>query len=222
MQKKSTENGVEDSSLRTGTEADNIEAVEPTPKKRKKTSKAFQDNIITDSETAKAKGKKGGQQSAKVRRENAQKKKDAREAARYLLDLAAKGQLNDNLKNLGYPEDERTNMAALVARMFTAAIQKADQDAFFAILKVAGYDPEEERKERESKAADIRRERELDAKIQALGAKTDNASVAVNLNDEDDNNDVVIYMPQIATEESRQEVSIDETITDSENAPEEE
>ncbi len=218
MPKKTSDGDDKKTGLGTGTEADKIETVESTPKKRKKTSKAFQDNIITDSETAKAKGKKGGQKSGEVRRENAQRKKDAREAARYLLDLAAKGQLNENLKTLGYPEEERTNMAALIARMFSAAMQKGDLNAFFAVMKIAGYDPEEERKERESKAADRRRELELDAKIQALGVKGDSASVAVNLSDEDDNNDVVIYMPQIASEESRQEKAVDDTKPDSDDA----
>ena len=84
------------SGLQSRSEPDTEETAKP--KKRKKTSQAFRDNIITDTETAKAKGKKGGERSGEVRRENAQKRKDAREAVRYLLDLTAKGNLKKNLK----------------------------------------------------------------------------------------------------------------------------
>jgi len=200
-----SENDAEKTGLQSGNEADISEPAEIVPKKRHKRSKEFRENTITDSETAKARGSKGGVKSGEVRRENAQRKKDAREAARYLLQLAAKGKLKDNLKELGLPDDECTNMMALHARMLTAAIQKADLEAYFALLKIAGFDPEEERKERESLAADRRREAELDAKIAALGRGAADASVSIALNDEDENEDVMIYMPQIATEESCQE-----------------
>lgn len=200
-----SENDAEKTGLQSGIEADIADDPKKKTKKRKKTSQAFQDNIITDSETAKARGSKGGKKSGEVRRENAQRQRDARDAARYLLQLAARGKLKDNLKELGLPDDECTNMMALHARMLTAAMQKADLDTYFALLKIAGYDPEEERKERESLAADRRREAELDAKIAALGRGAADASVSIALPDEDENEDVMIYMPQIATEESCQE-----------------
>lgn len=199
-----SENDAEKTGLQSGNEADVSEPTEIVPKKRHKRSKEFRENTITDSETAKARGSKGGVKSGEVRRENAQRKKDAREAARYLLQLAAKGKLKDNLKELGLPDDECTNMMALHARMLTAAMQKADIETYFALLKIAGYDPEEERKERESLAADRRREAELEAKIAALGRGAADASVSIALDDEDDNDDVIIYMPQIASEESCQ------------------
>lgn len=195
----------EKTGLGSGTEAETIEVEKNPPKKRKKTSKAFQDNIITDSATAKARGSKGGVKSGEVRRENAQRRKDAREAARYLLDLAAKGKLKSNLKDLGYPDEECTNMAAMQARIFTIIMQTGNLDAYFALLKVAGYDPEEERKERESLASDRRRELELEAKIAALGRGAPTADISIALDDEDNHDDVVIYMPQIASEESCQE-----------------
>ena len=71
-------------------------------------------------------------------------------------------------------------------------------------MQIGGYEPEENRKERESLSSDARREKELDAKIAALGQNGDDARVAINMNDEDYNNDVVIYMPQIASEEESQ------------------
>ena len=75
-------------------------------------------------------------------------------------------------------------------------------DAYTTLMRMAGYEPEENRKERESIAADRRREVELDAKVAALGANPEGMSASVNMSDEDGNNDVVIYMPQIASEES--------------------
>ena len=78
-------------------------------------------------------------------------------------------------------------------------------------MVLGGYEPEENRRERESLAADLRREKELNAKVEALGQKNDNASLAINLDDEDGDNDVVIYMPQIASEEDCQAEEQEET-----------
>lgn len=149
------------------------------------------------SEEAKKRGRAGGLKSAESRRE----KRDARSAVRYLLAMAAKGQLASNLTELGFPVNEQTNMAALQARLFTMAMS-GNLDAYTALMRMAGYEPEENRKERESIAADRRREIELDAKVTALGSNPDGYSASLNMSDEDGNNDVVIYMPQIPSEES--------------------
>ena len=143
-------------------------------------------------EEAKARGRKGGIRSGISRRN----KRDAKEAATYLLGLAAKGKLDANLSELGIPVDERTNMIALVARLFTLAMA-GNLDATDRLLKIAGYDSEENRKERESIASDLRREKELNAKIEALVKNSENSSAAINMDDEDGRNDVVIYMPQL-------------------------
>lgn len=215
-----SEKDTEKLGLQSGSEAEETAPEETVPKKRHKRSKEFRENTITDSETAKARGSKGGKKSGVVRRENAQRMRDARDSARFLLQLAARGKLKDNLKELGLADDECTNMMALHARMLTAAMQKADIDTYFALLKIAGYDPEEERKERESLSADRRREKELEAKIAALGRGAADSSVSIALDDEDDNDDVIIYMPQIASEESCQlppetPTSPDETVSGS-------
>ena len=148
--------------------------------------KPFHKGDLT-SEEAKKRGRVGGVKSGESRRA----KRDAKSAVRYLLDLAAKG----------FPVDEQTNMAALQARLFTMAMS-GNLDAYTTLMRMAGYEPEENRKERESIAADRRRELELDAKVAALGANPEGMSASVNMSDEDGNNDVVIYMPQIAPEES--------------------
>jgi len=159
---------------------------------------AFDAEIIRTPEEAKVKGAAGGRRSGEVRREKAERRKDAREAIRYLLDLAARGKLDSNLQELGYPEGERTNMAALQARLFTMAMS-GNLDAYMTLMRMAGYEPEENRKERESVASDRRREAEMEAKVAALGQSTDGLRASVNLKDEDGDNDVVIYMPEIAS-----------------------
>ncbi|WP_278941203.1 hypothetical protein [Anaerotruncus colihominis] len=158
--------------------------------------KPFQKGDLT-SEEAKKRGRSGGVKSGKARRA----RRDAKSTVRYLLELAAKGKIADNLKELGFPVNEQTNMAALQARLFTMAMG-GNLDAYTTLMRMAGYEPEENRKERESIAADRRRELELDAKVAALSANSEGMSASVNMSDEDGNNDVVIYMPQIASEES--------------------
>lgn len=154
--------------------------------------------FVIDKSNAKECGSRGGIKSGEARRA----KRDAREAMRFLLDLPAKGNLESNLKQLGYAESERTNLAALMARIYTIAMG-GNLDAAKELLKIAGFDPEEIRKERESISSDKRRDKELDAKINALMGKSE-GDISINMKDEDDDNDVVIYMPQIASEEECQ------------------
>lgn len=158
--------------------------------------KPFKKGDLT-SEEAKSRGSAGGKKSAEVRRA----KRDAKSAIRYLLDLPPTTTLKNNLKEMGFPINEQTNMAALQARLFAMAMG-GNIEAYNTMMKMAGYEPEENRKERESIASDIRREKELEAKVNALGGDMDGTRMAVNLHDEDDVNDVVIYMPEISSEDS--------------------
>lgn len=139
----------------------------------------------------------GGVKSGEVRRA----KRDAKSAIRYLLNLPPTASIKANLSEMGFPLTEQTNMAALQARLFTMAMA-GNLEAYTALMKMAGFEPEENRKERESISADRRREIELDAKVNALGVNAEGISASINMGDEDGNNDVVIYMPQIASEES--------------------
>ena len=151
----------------------------------------------------------GGKKSGEVRRA----KRDAKSAIRYLLDLPPTVSVKANLKEMGFPVNEQTNMAALQARLFTMAMG-GNIEAYNTLMKMAGYEPEENRKERESIASDARREKELEAKVNALGGDMDGAQMAVNLHDEDANNDVVIYMPKMDTEDSCEVGEGDENVTE--------
>lgn len=136
------------------------------------------------SDEAKRRGSNGGKKSGEARRN----KRDAKSAARYILGLASKGQLTDNLKTLGTEEEDLTNMMALQARLFTMAMS-GNIDAYKELMKTAGYD-----------AAERRRDMEIEAKINALGGNLENAKVAVNMANEDASTDVVIYLPEIEDE----------------------
>lgn len=139
----------------------------------------------------------GGKKSGEVRRA----KKDARETIRYILGLAPTKALKQNLDNMNISVGEQTNMAALQARIFAKAMS-GDLVAYETIMRYGGFEPEENRKERESLATEARRKAELEAKITALGVNADSITASLNMSDEDGNNDVVIYMPKIASEES--------------------
>ena len=144
-------------------------------------------------EEAKKRGQAGGKKSGEARRA----KRDARSAARFLLELAAKGKIADNLTELGFPVNEQTNLAALQARLYTMAMG-GNLDAYMTLMKMAGY---ENRKERESVSADRRRETEMEAKVTALGQAPDGIRTSMSLKDEDGDSDVFIYMPEIASED---------------------
>ena len=112
--------------------------------------------------------------------DTARKKREAKEMCLLLLNLPAKGKLDSNLKELGLEEDDRSNMAALFARLFTIAIS-GDLKAVEILMKYAGYDPEM-----------LRKEKETAAKIEAL-----KNGIEARFGDSDDkeDNDVVIVLP---------------------------
>ena len=73
---------------------------------------------VRTKEEAKKRGAAGGKKSGASRR----KKRDARQAIRYVLDMAATGKLDEKLEGLGFDEEDRTNMTGLtVAMMMRAA-----------------------------------------------------------------------------------------------------
>ena len=168
-------------------------ALKSAKKTRRKLSPQLKENQYTKgSEKARENGRKGGIKSGESKRN----KKDARESIRYMLQLSAKKGWEANLKEFGVATEELTNMNALSARLFSMALS-GNLDAYLTLMKMGGYDPEEIRRERESIASDARRDKEVNAKVEALGNGPDGSSAALNMNDEEGHSDVVIYMPQV-------------------------
>ena len=144
------------------------------------------------SEEAKRRGKLGAVKSAEVRRA----KRDAKSAIGYLLNLAAKGNLDKNLKDLGADEVERTNMQALQARIFTMAMS-GNLEAYKALMEYGGFAPDQSLKDEERKA-----------RIKAIseGGRSD---TIVSSGEDGEGGGVVIYMPQLEElpDEEKEETS---------------
>ena len=143
------------------------------------------------------KGRAGGIKSGEVRREKAEQRRNAREAARYILSLKGSETGRSNLKLIGAKDDDGlTNMEIMMGRLWSM-FQGGDLEAGRMFMEYAGYDSKENRAERESINADRRRDVEMQFKMDTMAARAiDSANVAVNFNDEDGNPGVVIYLPE--------------------------
>lgn len=104
-------------------------------------------NPVRTKEEARKRGAEGGKKSGIARR----KKRNAKQAISLLLDMAAQGNLDKNLERLGYEEEDRTNMNAMVARMFTEAMN-GNVNAFKAIMDYGGFHPDQQLRDRERRA----------------------------------------------------------------------
>ena len=131
----------------------------------------------TTKEEAKRRGHNGGVKSGEVRRN----KKNARETMRMMLQLAAQGNISDTLKNLGVEESDRTNFAAMCGKAFTEYMRTGDIRQLETVIKIAGYDASENRKDRESEA----RIRAMDKSGIPIAGEVDASS----------RNDVLIMLP---------------------------
>lgn len=91
---------------------------------------------------------KGGKASGEARR----KKRDAKSAARLILNLPVQEALEKNLKQMGLDEDDYTNMVAIMARAFTKAMT-GDISAMSFLIDMAGSSPRFKMAEEEHKKA---------------------------------------------------------------------
>ena len=165
-------------------------------------------------EEAAEKGRRGGVKSGETRRA----KRDARQAAQKLLQMAAKGKMRDNLIELGYdPKDQDgiQNIDVIVARLMVQAAS-GNLDASARLLKIAGYDYEENRIERESINADRRKERESEARLDALSkGNVERYSTAYSDGDDDEAvEDVFIYLPDNGRDKDLNLTKVAEEATD--------
>lgn len=149
-------------------------------------------------EEARRRGRNGGIKSGEVRR----KQRDAKNAINLLLNMAAKKNLDTNLQELGIDECDRTNMVALQARVFSMAMG-GDLKAYETLMKYAGHDPEENRKERESLASDKRRDQETEARLTVLehGDSMGKYAEGGDPLENEEREDVIIIMPNNGRDE---------------------
>ena len=143
---------------------------------------------VRTKEEAKKRGAAGGKKSGASRR----KKRDARQAIRYVLDMAATGKLDEKLEGLGFDEEDRTNMTGLtVAMMMRAA--SGDVSAYKALMDYGGFHPDQKLKERESRA----RIAAMESGGGAPGVDAEEGST----------DDVVIYVPENGRDDNGNESS---------------
>lgn len=98
---------------------------------------------IESSEEAKKMGSKGGKKSGEVRR----RKRDAREAAKLILNLPCTDAMKKNLKAMGADEEDFTNRVALFARAYVLAMS-GDVNAMKFIIETSGETPKQQLEER--------------------------------------------------------------------------
>lgn len=141
-------------------------------------------------EEARERGRAGGKKSGEARR----KKRDAKGAIRLMLEMPAIGNIKENLAKLGVTEEDQTNMMAMVIRMFQKVINEADANAWRLLMEYGGYNVDQELKDKERLA-----------RIEAIKKSEGATSITSGDWGEDgDGGDVVIYMPEIETEEEAQ------------------
>lgn len=132
---------------------------------------------VRTTDEAKKRGAAGGKKSGAARR----KKRDARQAIRYVLDMAATGKLDEKLEGLGFDEEDRTNMTGLTVAMMMRAVS-GDVSAYKALMDYGGFHPDQKLKDRESRA-----------RIAAM----ENGGGASGVDQGDGvGDDVLIYMPE--------------------------
>ena len=138
---------------------------------------------VRTKEEARRRGRNGGIKSGETRR----KKRDAKQAVKLLLDMAASENLEKNLKKLGYEECDLTNMNALMARMFTEAMT-GNVNAFKALMDYGGFHPDQKLKDKEREVRiDRLQNPDKYATVNPLDLLDD---------EEGETEDVVIYLPE--------------------------
>lgn len=102
---------------------------------------ANEENLVPMSQRTKEEvrelASRGGKKSGEVRR----RKRDAKSAARLILNLPVQEAIEKNLKSMGLDkEEDYTNMVAIMARAFTKAMT-GDISAMNFLIEMAGSSP---------------------------------------------------------------------------------
>lgn len=140
-----------------------------------------EDNLIPFSERTEEDQRRirsaGGKKSGEVRR----KKRDARQAAKLILNLPVEfDAVKANLKKMGVDPDDMTNMVALMARMFTKGIE-GDEKAVRLLLEMSGDTPRQKNED-----ARLKMEKEKHRKEMEIMSES---------NTTEETDDLVIYVP---------------------------
>ena len=102
---------------------------------------------IRTTEEAKKKGSNGGKKSGEVRRA----KRDAKSAAKLILDLPCADSIAKNLGSMNIAEKDFTNRVGIMARLFAEAM-KGNVSAMRTIVELAGELPHQQLEEKRFQA----------------------------------------------------------------------
>ena len=141
-----------------------------------------EDNLIPFSQRTEEEQRKirsaGGKKSGEVRR----KKRDAKQAAKLILNLPVKSDaVKANLKKLGIEPDDMTNMVALMTKMFIKGLE-GDEKAVRLLLEMSG---------------DTQRQKNEDARLKMDKEKhrREMEMLAESSSSTEETEDLVIYLP---------------------------
>lgn len=98
-------------------------------------------NLIPNSQRTPSERRENAKKAGKASGEARRRKRDAKQAAKYLLSMPTTEATKRNLKAMGLDgEEDDTNLMALIARMFIKGLS-GDEKAARLVLELAGEDP---------------------------------------------------------------------------------
>lgn len=108
---------------------------------------------VRTKEEAKKRGRNGGKKSGEARR----KKRDAKSAAKLILDLPCTENIARNLKSMNISEEDFTNRVGIMARLFAEAMS-GNVTAMKTMIEFAGELPNQQIEEKRYEAEMEKRE----------------------------------------------------------------
>ncbi len=139
---------------------------------------------VRTTEEARIRGKNGGKKSGEVRR----KKRDAKSAARLILDLPCQEGISHNLKKMNLTDEDFTNRVAIMARLYTEAMT-GNVTAIRTMVELAGELPIHEIENKRINLETKRFEAEIGSKESGNNAVDDWVSAVIEADEQEKNNE---------------------------------
>lgn len=131
---------------------------------------------VRTKEEAKKRGTNGGKKSGEVRR----MKRDAKSAAKLILDLPCADGIAKNLRNMNIEEKDFTNRVGIMARLFAEAMQ-GNVSAMKTIIEFAGELPHQQLEQQ-------RFEKEMEGREAGNNAVDDWVSAVIEADEQEKSN----------------------------------
>jgi len=139
---------------------------------------------VRSKEEAKTRGRNGGIKSGETRR----KKRDAKSAARLVLDLPCSEAIAKNLKSMQIDNEDFTNRVAIMARLFTEAMT-GNVTAMKTMIELAGELPNHEYERDRLKLEERKFEAEIGNKESGNNAVDDWVTAVLEADESENSNE---------------------------------